>query len=58
MEEKLRKEIVSLINKGMDDKDISWELEVPVSTIRFVRRQMYNNFRKEGNGDGGKEKQY
>jgi len=57
MEEKLRKEIVSLINKGMDDKDISWEVEVPVSTIRFIRRQMYNNFKKEGNGNGDREKQ-
>lgn len=57
MEEKLRKEIVSLINKGMDDKDISWEVEVPVSTIRFVRRQMYNNFKKEGNGNGNRENQ-
>lgn len=36
MDEKLKNEIIQLWKKGMDDKDIAYELEIPERIVKQV----------------------
>ena len=46
MDEKLKNEILQLYRKGMTDKDISYELEIPERLVYSITRRRRNNAEK------------